>query len=947
MNDIGPLENCPSLAVIKFYRRLHNHTKARNSHFQYLLFGYFDGMKFIQKPSLESLFHNDQEQDDDGVSLSQIYEIQSLFLYSRRYTSDEVNRFFNDINKPPFLVITELKLNEKLLVHFYKENHKDPLKSFEDIILPQIENFKSEHQGEKLEYKIFMSLGYSELVLVFRTENYQIVSDIINRFRGATHPESATEHHILRFSYTTAGVSIPQISQLPDINTDVSLRFSFRVPVSLETMKEKLTKALNIKKGNVDYRTAFGKYDLELHATDVPIKDFMALYNDHGQKRPHPILDPKSELHKMIGHTNTHWLFTVTNNYENFPDDRIRSYHFPTKEVQLAEECITLEPLRTGFHQLMQSFYQILWDEASEPLLTYEFIDVIRFFSKQIREDHTRIVKLNNPTSRSMQQAKHNEALSIGIRTISQFLQSRIQAFRFFSEMPFYNLQYLRPATKVFVMYMAVIEEFERAFKNQTNSRSSHAHTITFFASLDYLDKVKSFDLFPETEHRVIPIIMSYSSFFNIPYNILLLVHEIAHYIQSPNRVNRNETITKMICNRITEDIYYRVITGEDNLWVDNLDKADEHLTLRLHERLRTFFFHQLWRKGTQIKKNISIRAFPGLLWSQIQEEFLLDNKDVRKAFKECSEYLEVLSAQYEENESLPKLHHILEKTMEKIASYDDISLLKDLWTALVEADDIKNSIQPDQREALKKKWKKIIGQFDRREKALLTTAEKLINAKWFVIMEKLVSGLEDTPNIPMLSYLAKRHVIEDTPENREYIAKEIIKFMNSAEPKLELQRYIYTLSQLLLEARADYIMCKLLNLRWEHYEWLIDRYKERVDPEARDEGLTELDYRKAILSRTNLFQDKEKIIIDPETDEEIDGMLIDDFIEILNFIDDEILEQWGNGACIKHLQEFYAGFTPGKPGSESDDLNHIHLVEQLWHEGINLVLSDGEPSHD
>jgi hypothetical protein len=565
--------------IIQLFRRFSNNDGFPKSRFHYMLWGYYDGMRYAIAKTFKEFVGVDETDDNYRE-----YETSRICLFSHSLTEKDVKTFFSDSKLPPLLVITELKIDEGNY-HNNKDNLERSLNDLQDFISSSTDDFlnKEKLTNNEIEWKLFRSLGYSEFVIVFRSLSYQYVANIINYLRGLSYSkkhDSNKNNHLLRSTYSTAGIQTKNMKSLPPHPMDVSVRFSFKKIINLQEMQAKLVEALKIDNDKIQCNLVFGKYDLDVHFREVPLNLFVGLFYDLGKGYPNPILDPEGNLRKTyIGRTNTYWLLNTSDDFE---DNNPAIPNIKKNVIKLPAQGIDPLSINIAFHQLLRSFYQVSRDDASELLLVYELEEIIRVFSKLVDENYkgaqTQIEK-GYPDDKT-EFLDHYKSVELGLNLIFKLLQSRVQAFRFFSEMPTFNLQFMRSTTKIFVMYMTIIEEFEKIInvtREKSKPEDDDPQKINLFAVLDYA-KVTSEDLFPETSERLIPIVLNIETISEIPYSIFLLIHEISHYIQTPNRIFRNRTLAKMFCQFLAEKILFLLFTGEDNLEIKNFEFEDRNL---------------------------------------------------------------------------------------------------------------------------------------------------------------------------------------------------------------------------------------------------------------------------------------------------------------------------------------------------------------------------------
>jgi hypothetical protein len=260
---------------------------------------------------------------------------------------------------------------------------------------------------------------------------------------------------------------------------------------------------------------------------------------------------------------------------------------------------------------------------------------------------------------------------------------------------------------------------------------------------------------------------------------------------------------------------------------------------------------------------------------------------------------------------------------------------LDDLWVWLLNQALKNGVIKKSTHAKLYQAWVGMNKAAVARKERLVKKGMTLLDGKWFDLFRSLIKSLKSVPNLVLLAHLTNLNLNENTMENIRMIAEEIVRFMNAPELVQEMQEYHFRLTRILFETRADYLMCKLLNLRWDHYASMIESYKNRIAHRSNPEGLNELEFRKAILRKTALYKDK-KVRIDQDIDNLARGMSLYDiaaYLDDLSIREDDFPTKVINGKSLQYLREYYHHKTQKKGGN----LEEINLIERLWNLGVEL----------
>ncbi len=292
-------DTAPQSTIIKveLYRRLANNPGNEDDKpFPFLLWGYFDWMNSVEINNL-SEFYNASEDKDKG---EQNYEIHQLCLYAplggKRFEKIE-----QSIELPPLLVLTEIKINENIIAEDHKTIQEQPdclpSDSLKRIIADHIDKYIEKNRNRDThtppEYQIYSSLGYADFVVVFRTEDYQTVSCIIDDLR--TKMDDKKNVKLIRSTYSLTGLDRSNLEQISNnTNYDISLRISLKKPRNLPDVKKEINNRLSSKL-KPDIKTVFGKYDLDILFKNFPLNEYAKLFNE-----PDELFHPMGEFAKSL-----------------------------------------------------------------------------------------------------------------------------------------------------------------------------------------------------------------------------------------------------------------------------------------------------------------------------------------------------------------------------------------------------------------------------------------------------------------------------------------------------------------------------------------------------------------------------------------------------------------------------------------------------------------------
>jgi hypothetical protein len=843
--------------AIKLYRRLVNHPDAKNTHFPIILWGYYDGLRYSFVEELNQYYEEDysDQQNDEDINLNdeqQTYEIHRLWLYSHNYSKDDITQIFNEKFYQPLLVLTELKINNDLY-----QNPSGDLLAINRKITHQIIDTLSNisNNGNDFSFRVFSSLSYSDYVIVFRGGDYQKIGNAIMLLRGAktTVSQNLSSHFLVNTTYSIAGSQNYSLNMANLENRyTISIRVSFRNHLDFNEAERIIRNETKFQdKTRLEILPVFGKYDLDLLLKNVTVNEYVSAFYFPKEYNIKGIFDPQSEFHqRYLGTTNTVWLLRLDNGAIVSPSNNQK---IDLNYLKLDLDVIHSPSLKKAFQHLVNNYYQLERNDASDPLLIFELHKLINIFYWDIAENNEQIEKIGDGVSINSHKTDQLINIEMGVDLISQLLRSRIQAFRFFSEIPTYNGEFIHSASKIFVMYMAIVEEMEKKineyYKLNLKRKYDSERKINFFITLSYSEKIKSFDLFPNAKKRIIPIRLSSFSFIDFNYAIPMLFHEMAHFIPNLNYKQLNLIIRRTICEWVSQRLVNILLTEEDRI-VELLE--DEH-TKQLINSLSTILSQELEQQLILSNHNDAIenvKDYAENLATDLVNENGFLSSDINHHHKNIQHEIQSLQAQNINDVLLEKLDRNISKLFSIIEMGGNFHNIFNVVIDCLSKLSMAGYVSGEKRSDLEAELLILIDLIQKREDGLIRKWDRFLSLNWYEIIEKSINNSSLPTNEDLFYYLGQHSSLENTKINRKKLIKKILKYFNSENYKNTVNWITSDLSYLTNEVQADFYMCKLLNMDLHIYSELLklSRFymKENMTPEMD----RELGFREEIISQ-------------------------------------------------------------------------------------------------
>lgn len=853
---------------IRLYRRPLALTDDPFPAVDFLIWGYFDwaSLKWEDKSLLNFYVRAEQE------ARYPKYEEQFLCAFSR----DEQNSILR--SSYPLLVLTEIKFQDSLLARIRKENQGDDLFS---ILLHLVQEKLEElayPQGQ-LDFQIFYSLGYSELIIVFRADSFQPVLEQVSSLKQCLNYRGEL---LVHSTYSIFGISKEAVAQWNEPNIQrASIFFSLKAGLSLPQLEAKLRSAL--PEENIEASPLFGKYD-----TEVSFIKPHSVANIAQQFLGNGILSPNHPFFKKnIHYTRTRWFYDppaprfIEQNLLPTDDQTGPEASCPLNKeqkmlailnevgqyivegnVRLSKKLSNPNSFFMGLLDIVNYYQQVVHNGNVSPLLREELADILATLMKVIlcdmgvdpSEVDDCFEGKKKVEDLQPKRVCERDSFELAIHMLSELLQNWIQSTRMVMEGPVYNIRYINASTKIYIAYYTLVETLERALDRDYIDKNQPKPN--FFTVIHHANEIKSQFLFPKSRGNqwLIPIRLDKESFFSPVHSIPYLGHEIGHYI-FPDVQSRNIQFVRMVCAEIARRLFFSVVIGNHSSFL--YKKIALHWSPESKEtinRLACLIADQVMGQknhGVMVldlaEPNFPIFAehFKNVLTST----FGFIDSSVQKA----SEHLTSVYQSFFETHP----NHTLDPVELERHRADIVALTSDLLDCIEKGIDqpfIQESLfltiqKVDDYQDLSDGLNQLIDAKQKRKNQFLEFASNLskkiletVAGNRYQVDNHLVSklirnatSLEEKKQIA--GYLASRKVYEFTEANQNAIQTCIVQFLTEKDYLLVVDFF----ADLFVETGADLFMVHLLNLTSTNYVEILNQKHDLLSQHA-SETATQVD---------------------------------------------------------------------------------------------------------
>jgi len=820
--------------LIKFCRRLISIPENRDtSEYEYIVWGYFDWIKFEQgKKSLLEFY----VENNSGQRIEQDYEEQVICIYPA--SAGEFIITEKNLSTKPLIVISEIKLFDENIKNFDLQDTIDTLtKTIHD-------NFP------KINFQFFYSLGYSDLVIIFVSQSYDTIMNALILLRRDQSVKSI---------YSIHGMGRKYVASWEEKKfTHASIFISTKSGTNFSELSNAIKQELH-KTGydfNVVPLPLFGKYDLEMRITPPAGEGFQQIANlflpkpidfINDEDIPDNLLCSSNNFfNKHINYTRTRW-FSDFDSSETLcegneqdsqnanPSKSLSSKKFKTlwnKSLQITsnqESKNNYYPLSLtlALQDVLKYYWQIENNETASPLLQNELYKLLNALYETIEKD----------MSSTDEQNKENidiDSLELAVHLFSDLLQNWVQATRMVFEGPNYNIKFVNSSTKIYISYFTIVEIIEselEIFQQGKKNKNKEYSKLLFFPTINFTDLVKSHVLFPNStfaREKIIPIRFDKLSFFSPVKSIPWLFHEMGHYIQIRNVAVRNTCFLRTICMDIARKIFmYTVVDSENSYLLDKFKNKWYPIASKSINDIEYILEDVFTQKLCSYMSEQSLDNFVEKISQVIESGFSYVNEEIDNLSKKISsEFVSIKHSNKISIENYNCFEKLLDWLFEGIENGKEVDKIIFFWK---ESNDFEN-LPPSFFEIIQL----IVTQYKLRKKEIeslcTTIGDSIFKNLYKDDNNEFFDTLQESKNQTWLleyaNFFAKQGLIENTTRNK----KEIIKTIHSIIKSQNLSKEVGIYHDFFKETTADLFMIKILGLDESKYNQIIENAEERIE---------------------------------------------------------------------------------------------------------------------
>lgn len=579
-------------------KRIQNIEKDDSNLYKYMVLGYYDGLDihivdkwydlrpkgllerklqvdldspFIDQHTLRAFTPaNKEKYDNYGFAYGFWEEVG-------RTRTKEYERYGCAIKKRyPFICMSVINLTEGFV------KAKNDLQMIQDLLMKIILKCacNAGYQMEELHCAVYPSIGYSDFIILFLTDDLFKAANIISQMRGEIFEP---EIPVVSNCYSVCGLDRtyfknrnPYLGKNMQITIRINLKEGISARDFLEALKERLCEESR-KKRKADglelfiaevekhYYVSFGNSDC-LFLADQPLERYLKW---HG---PGQLLNPGNEFfYKYVSNVRTSVRVDGTNCFltGNVPPKRKNKISVFEKSFKKFTQKYDVFLEKNNMHirssralqQIMKNFLNIIHASHGfdvEDIIGEAFFslmkDVEYYISKREKvipynatdEEKKRIDSFNENIR--LEKAYAAEALEKFKDYMGSFISDLIRSDRPFIEGNVLTHSSIDSATKLLFAYSAMLKNLTVKFNRE--------NAFTFVVSSGGCDMTEaidifSFDRFDKNIKKPIIIRIPEMSLYDIQGTLFRILHEYMHFIGDRRRKNRYRCLVNAISNYI------------------------------------------------------------------------------------------------------------------------------------------------------------------------------------------------------------------------------------------------------------------------------------------------------------------------------------------------------------------------------------------------------------
>ena len=893
--------------VIKLYRWMVNTSLIEeNVNFDYMVWGYFDHMNIQKVSSLKDFYQN---ADGEKYNVNYMrFESQRMCLYTDDPNGEQITKKEFALNHQPLpiIVITELKLN--LDERSTRENRK----IYRDQIINDLTEMINQSGTHELAFHCFSSLGYSDLVIIFRGRSYSRIMEIIKRFRYLSIVTAPSDQNniIVKSTYSITGVNLNELDFVDTASTELSIRISLKSLTSLDHIANELRNSPHFKEAS--FHTVFGKYDLDVYCPHINPQAYIKLFT----KEENFVLDPNSpEYQKHINYTNTRWMISeylnpdsnreITNPYPDQPknngkiDDLVNICQF------IVNGNIFSESINITLQRLLTCYIQIIQNEVSEKELTKELFGVfddfltLSLWSMGFDKSEQLEIRKSGKLSKPFDEPKKMDvdSFKIGIQLIFDVIQNRVHASRMIFEMPSYNAGLLDTSTKIAMMYSTIVENIELSLNKSVANKAPKNITTNFFTLFDHNLSLETHTLFPSeinvSQKQLISIHLNNASFYDFKHSIPYLFHEIGHALPSSNQERRNKEYAKALCAFIVQTILGKLL--KNSFYGEMAHRFPTPLQDILNQIVNGIKNHivgLLWKQFSSAEKNQNYKDFQKTFLDALLKLYTFDVTKIKQTYNQSIEALFAEQKNFRDQDTfqtfLELFNHRMKTFRAERTDTKEINIFMERLLHALEGDLSGNSIQ-----VIENQWALLNEAIKIEDYRMISKIDQLIKQNYFDegiarIHEYLQDPNQNNELNGVLEFLAENHLMENRKSSYTKINNKILTYLVDPINVGNINSIADFCSILFNDIFADFYMIKALNLNFEVYQDILINFSalQKYQPYLADYKYA-IDIRRSALEtiqiiETNVPQESTETDIDTSIET---NTILRYFQDYINFV--------------------------------------------------------------
>ena len=524
--------------TIKLYKKINSYGKSTSAvpaDSEYLVLMNFDGMRIIKVDSFEEFGKSLRPDTIEDIDMS--CERQKLYLYS------------TDINKDIFGLREEEKYREcpliviTMLNFVGRDSEKEQIKR--ELVQESLDLLIESHTDEKnkIIYDVMGTLGSHDCVIVFRSNSYSRVSELLFSLRKKLYEEQ----HPLGTTYSIQSLK-KKYSQYwtgaGDEKSYASIRITLNASENPGTLYEEY-------KGNPGFinsiadseaYTTFGKYDMGIEGQIVDKQEFLKLYESNGY-----FSGSNPQIHK----TNTRILNYIPcnlgttaqeneNGSQQEPSEGIEDSGTLTYKGYKQRACGMIQKLKesNASAKLQQSILRLIIRVFQANISVYTSESNECYFD--LLEGVLEFVNLEGVNSQ--------EIIAGLVTDLNILLDNRISSNTRDFEIPHSSMRFSGSSTKLLAAYSNLMADLVEIVKLNKKKRNENTEFLAFVTA-DIDSKIGTKMYANGEEKKILNTKIPVDMMFNVHYAIPWLVHEMGHFLRiGIQREKRNRAYFQCTC---------------------------------------------------------------------------------------------------------------------------------------------------------------------------------------------------------------------------------------------------------------------------------------------------------------------------------------------------------------------------------------------------------------